>query len=122
QLVRILFPGIGVLVLSAWCLGILNSHRSFFLPYVSPVAWNAAQIVVMLFFGRRADLPHLAEYTAWATVLGSALQFLVQLPVLLPQVERRRAHGGAELRPRICGAGRGAVERDDRHHPGQLAA
>src|SRR5262249_19398263 len=83
QLVRILFPGIGVLVLSAWCLGILNSHRSFFLPYVSPVAWNAAQIVVMLFFGRRADLPHLAEYTAWATVLGSALQFLVQLPVVL---------------------------------------
>ncbi len=83
QLVRILFPGIGVLVLSAWCLGILNSHRSFFLPYVSPVAWNAAQIVVMLAFGRRADLPHLAEYTAWGTVLGSALQFLVQLPVVL---------------------------------------
>src|SRR5262249_5581732 len=83
QLVRILFPGIGVLVLSAWCLGILNSHRSFFLPYVSPVAWNAAQIAVMLAFGGRADLPHLAEYTAWATVLGSALQFLVQLPVVL---------------------------------------
>src|SRR5712692_8512126 len=27
RLVRILFPGAGLLVLSAWCLGILNSHR-----------------------------------------------------------------------------------------------
>ncbi|MBZ5581672.1 MAG: hypothetical protein LAQ30_05595, partial [Acidobacteriia bacterium] len=26
RLVRILFPGAGLLVLSAWCLGVLNSH------------------------------------------------------------------------------------------------
>src|SRR5215472_4041069 len=31
RLVRVLFPGAGLLVLSAWCLGILNSHRKFFL-------------------------------------------------------------------------------------------
>ena len=31
RLVRILFPGAGLLVLSAWCLGVLNSHRRFFL-------------------------------------------------------------------------------------------
>jgi putative peptidoglycan lipid II flippase len=31
RLVRILFPGAGLLVLSAWCLGILNSHRRGFL-------------------------------------------------------------------------------------------
>ena len=36
-LTRILTPGIGVLVLSAWCLGVLNSHRRFFLSYVAPV-------------------------------------------------------------------------------------
>src|SRR5690349_9897989 len=42
QLVRILFPGVGLLVLSAWCLGILNSHRRFFLSYASPVVWNIA--------------------------------------------------------------------------------
>ena len=39
--VRILFPMTGVLVLSAWALGILNSHRRFFLPYFAPVLWNA---------------------------------------------------------------------------------
>ncbi|HYL81650.1 MAG TPA: lipid II flippase MurJ, partial [Candidatus Acidoferrum sp.] len=40
QLVRIFFPGAGLLVLSAWCLGILNSHRHFLLSYTAPVLWN----------------------------------------------------------------------------------
>ena len=44
RLVRILFPGAGLLVLSAWCLGVLNSHRRFFLSYVAPVVWNLAII------------------------------------------------------------------------------
>jgi putative peptidoglycan lipid II flippase len=83
QLVRILFPGVGLLVMSAWCLGILNSHRKFFLPYASPVVVNAVFIVTMLAFGRRADMSHLAVYTAWGSVVGSGLQFLIQLPVVL---------------------------------------
>jgi putative peptidoglycan lipid II flippase len=83
RLVRIFFPGIGLLVLSAWCLGILNSHGKFFLAYVTTVLWNASQVAVLLAFGWRSDLPHLAEYTAWASVVGNALQFLVQLPVVL---------------------------------------
>jgi putative peptidoglycan lipid II flippase len=57
QLVRIVFPGVGLLVLSAWCLGILNSHGKFFLSYASPVVWNAAFIGVLIAFGRRSDLP-----------------------------------------------------------------
>src|SRR4051812_42058755 len=36
RLVRIVFPGTGMLVMSAWCLGILNSHRKFFLSYAAP--------------------------------------------------------------------------------------
>jgi putative peptidoglycan lipid II flippase len=83
QLVRIFFPGIGLVVLSAWCLGILNSHGKFFLAYVTSVLWNAAQITVMLAFGSRRDLPNLAVYTAWASVLGNAMQFLVQIPPVL---------------------------------------
>src|SRR5215470_13671 len=82
QLVRIFFPGVGFLVLSAWCLGILNSHRRFFLSYASPVVWNAAIIAALLLF-RRFDLPQLAVYTSWASVVGSGLQFLVQIPVVL---------------------------------------
>jgi len=82
ELVRIFFPGVGLLVLSAWCLGILNSHRRFFLSYVSPVVWNAAIIVALLAFGRRGGMSQLAVTAAWASVIGSALQFLIQLPVV----------------------------------------
>jgi putative peptidoglycan lipid II flippase len=82
QLVRILFPGVGLLVMSAWCLGILNSHGKFFLSYVSPVVANAAFIAAMLIF-RRQDMSQMAVYTAWGSVVGSGVQFLVQLPMVL---------------------------------------
>src|SRR5262249_42653398 len=55
QLVRILFPGTGVLVLSAWCLGILNGHRRFFLAYAAPVIWSGAQIAALIAFGGRSN-------------------------------------------------------------------
>jgi putative peptidoglycan lipid II flippase len=82
QLVRILFPGVALLVLSAWCLGVLNSHRKFFLPYVSPVLWNAALIAAAVIAGRRfvGDDDTQVIWLAWAVVIGSAAQFLVQLP------------------------------------------
>ncbi len=82
RLVRILFPGAGILVLSAWCLGILNSHQRFLLSYAAPVMWNAAMIATLLLFGARAGLPHLAEYLAWGSVAGSVLQFAVQVPAV----------------------------------------
>src|SRR4249920_2834187 len=50
-IVRILFPGMGLLVLSAWCLGILNSHHKFLLSYTAPVVWNAAMIGTLIAFG-----------------------------------------------------------------------
>ncbi len=83
RLVRILFPGAGLLVLSAWCLGVLNSHRRFFLSYTAPVLWNIAIIVTLIAFGRSVQGYDLAEYTAWGSVLGSALQFGIQLPPVL---------------------------------------
>ena len=52
QLVRILFPGTGMLVLSAWCLGVLNSHRKFLLSYLAPVVWNLAIIATLVMAGR----------------------------------------------------------------------
>jgi putative peptidoglycan lipid II flippase len=71
------------LVLSAWCLGILNSHRRFLLSYAAPVIWNAVMIGTLLWFGRFRDLNGLAVALAWGSVAGSALQFLIQLgPVM----------------------------------------
>lgn len=80
RLVRIAFPGTGLLVLSAWCLGVLNSHRRFFLSYAAPVAWNVAIIAAFVLARDVSDLPRLAEWAMWGAVVGSLLQLLVQLP------------------------------------------
>jgi len=90
HLVRILFPGAGLLVLSAWCLGVLNSHHRFFISYTAPVAWNLAMIVSLVVFGRKVGQFPLAEYVAWGSVIGSALQFGVQLPTVFRLVRRLR--------------------------------
>jgi putative peptidoglycan lipid II flippase len=83
HLVRIIFPMAGVLVLSAWSLGILNSHRRFFIPYVAPVIWNAAMIAALLVWGPGTEQPDLVIIFGWAALVGGGLQFLVQLPWVL---------------------------------------
>src|SRR5215831_1574087 len=90
QLVRIFFPGAGLLVLSAWCLGVLNSHRKFFLSYTAPVVWNLAIIATLIVFGGQEDQFRLATLTAWGSVVGSALQFGVQLPTVLMLLRKLR--------------------------------
>jgi putative peptidoglycan lipid II flippase len=80
---RILFPMAGVLVLSAWSLGILNSHRRFFVPYVAPVLWNAAMIATLVALGGRLPPDRLVVALAWGALLGGGLQFMVQLPWVL---------------------------------------
>src|SRR5208283_3101242 len=100
-LVRILFPGAGLLVASAWCLGVLNSHRKFFLSYTAPVLWNVAMIGGMVWFGPGRSQSSLVVYTAWASVVGSALQVAVQLPLvlkLLGGLQLHLAHQGEHVR------------------------
>jgi putative peptidoglycan lipid II flippase len=82
RLTRILFPGAGIFVLGAWCLGILNSHRRFFLPYAAPVLWNVAMIGALVFFGPRRGEVDLSVILAWASVAGAALQLAIQLPTV----------------------------------------
>lgn len=81
RLVRVLFPGAGLLVAAAWCLGVLNSHGKFLLSYTSGVAWNAGMIGALLLFGHGRQLGALAWYLAWGSVVGSFLQFAVQAPL-----------------------------------------
>jgi putative peptidoglycan lipid II flippase len=97
RLVRIFFPGAGLLVMSAWCLGVLNSHRKFFLSYAAPIAWNAVMIATMIGFGRGHSEDSLAIITAWGSVIGSAMQLGVQLPVALRLVRRLRVQFGLHL-------------------------
>ena len=89
-LVRILFPGAGLLALSAWCLGILNSHRRFFISYTAPVVWNLMMIVSLVGFGGSFKQFPLAKILAWGSVVGSLMQFGVQLPLVARLVHRFR--------------------------------
>jgi putative peptidoglycan lipid II flippase len=82
QLVRILLLMTGVLVISAWALGILNSHRKFFISYVAPVLWNLAMIVALLVGGITWGLGQrdLVVVLAWGAVVGGLAQVGIQLP------------------------------------------
>lgn len=115
RILRILFPGAGLMVVSAWCLGVLNSHGRFLLSYVSPVIWNLAMIVVMVAIGAQSTRDDLVIAVAWASVLGSALQVGIQWPAVrsalgsvLPSFGRENANVRTVLRnflPVVVGRG-----------------
>jgi putative peptidoglycan lipid II flippase len=84
QLMRVITIGSGILVMSSWCLGILNSHRKLFLSYIAPVIWNMTQIVVLI----TVALSHWTQLSqvqalSWALVVGALAQLLIQLPSTL---------------------------------------
>ncbi len=105
--VRILFPMTGVLVLSAWALGILNSHRKFFVPYFAPVLWNAAIIAAVAAVGGRAGLDGVLMAAAWGALAGGVLQFGVQLPWVL-RLDRDLAWSTGRREPAFIEAVRNA--------------
>ena len=92
--VRIVFPMTGVLVLSAWALGILNSHRKFFIPYFAPVLWNVAIIAALIAFAHRVDLDGLLMAAVWGALVGGFLQFGIQLPWVLKLDREIRLNSG----------------------------
>lgn len=98
--VRWVFPMSATLVLSAWALGVRNSHGKFFLSYFSPVFWNAAIVGAVAWASFRAgsggaigtaigpggsDLAiadRMLEAACIGALVGGIFQFLVQLPGL----------------------------------------
>ena len=99
RVVRLTFPMTAFLVLSAWCLGVLNSHRKFLLSYFAPVAWNVA-LLAALFGGAylifddpmnigaldvvpAGQLSRLLVAVFIGGIAGGVLQFVVQLPTAL---------------------------------------
>ena len=119
SLVRLTALGTGFAVLSAWCLGVLNSHRRFFLSYAAPVLWNAVQVGALVTAWILAfDLDGVARALAWGVAGGGLAQLLVQLPLTLRlarglRLRWMRGHAGLrEIRRRFGPAvlGRGVVQ------------
>ena len=119
SLVRITALGTGFAVLSAWCLGVLNSHRRFFVSYAAPVLWNAVQVGALVAAWILAlDLDGVARALAWGVAGGGLAQLLVQLPLTIRlarglRLRWTRGHPGLrEIRRRFGPAvlGRGVVQ------------
>jgi len=91
-IVQILFPMAAVLVVSAWALAILNSHRRFLVSYAAPVAWNGAIIATLVVtgFGFGWSGRQLLFAAAWGALGGGILQFAVQLPYVVPLLKHFR--------------------------------
>ena len=81
-LVRVFFPGVGLLVGSAWCLAVLNTHGKFFNAYAAPTLWNFA-IMAAVVWHRHESQSAIVLAAAWGAVVGSALQVAAQVPQLL---------------------------------------
>ena len=118
ELVQVMAPGIGFIVFAAWCLGILNAHRDFFLSYVAPMLWNVAIVIALVAWRTQTDdLASLARAAAWGVFAGGVAQFAVQLPRVLriagpltPSLDRRGTHVRDVIRRFVPGvAGRGVV-------------
>jgi putative peptidoglycan lipid II flippase len=88
RLVEIMFPMAGVTILAAWCLGVLNTHRRFFVAYAAPALWNIAQIATLVALGGILAGARLAVALAFGALAGSIAQLLAQLPGTLRLVGR----------------------------------
>ena len=98
-LIRIMAGGIGLIVMAAWCLGVLNAHRRFFLSYVAPVLWNVAIVGAVAAAGITGLAETgIAEAAAWGVLVGGALQFAVQVPAVVSLVPRLRVSLQLRLR------------------------
>jgi len=101
DMVRLAFPMAGILVLSSWALGVLNSHRRFHIPYFAPVIWNITIIAALLIAGsltgylyEGADnyvvpeiLTQLLKAVFTGGVIGGLLQFFIQLPSVISVIK-----------------------------------
>lgn len=80
DLLRITFPFLMLVSLTALAGGVLNSFHRFGLPAFTPVILNLCMIGAALWAAPRFDVPITA--LAWSVLLAGVLQLLLQLPAL----------------------------------------
>jgi putative peptidoglycan lipid II flippase len=93
-LVRIVFPFLTTISLSAWAMGILNAEEAFLAPAWAPVSLNIVSVILMVLF------PENAVMLAVSLVIGGLVQFIVQLPALF---RRKLFSFGRLWHPQLAG-------------------
>ena len=82
DMLRITFPYILFISLTAFCGGVLNVHHKFGVPAFTPVLLNLSLIASALWLAPLLDQPVTA--LAWGVLLAGVVQFFFQLPFLRP--------------------------------------
>ncbi len=89
EMLRITFPYLAFISMTALAGGVLNTYRRFGLPAFTPVLHNLAVIAAMLLLAGLLEVPEKA--LAWGVFAGGALQMLLLWPAM----------GRLGLRPRF---------------------
>ena len=97
DMLRLTFPYLLFISLTAFAGGILNSYQRFAVPAVTPVLLNLALIASALWLAPRMETPIVA--LAWGVLIAGITQFVFQIPFL------RRIHLMPSFKPKFKDAG-----------------
>jgi putative peptidoglycan lipid II flippase len=81
ELIRVVFPYILFISLTSLAGGVLNVHRKFAIPAVTPVLLNLAMIGAAIWLAPHVNPPVMA--LAWGVFIGGVLQLALQVPALM---------------------------------------
>ncbi len=91
-MLRITFPYLLLISLTAFAGGILNTYSRFAVPAITPVFLNLSLIAAAIWLSPLMEVPVTA--LAWGVLIGGVVQLLFQIPALLKL--------GIVPRPRFC--------------------
>lgn len=99
DMLRITFPYIFLISMTAMAAGILNTWKRFAVPAFTPVLLNLSLIGCALWLSPRLDVPIIA--LAWGVLIAGVIQLLFQLPFLyreglLPRPQWGWRHEGVQ--------------------------
>ncbi len=81
EMLRITFPYLLLISLTAFAGGILNTYSRFAIPAVTPVFLNLSLIAAAIWLSPLMEVPVTA--LAWGVLIGGVVQLLFQIPALL---------------------------------------
>ena len=91
ELTRIMFPTVVLFAVAGIFMGILNSYDHFSLPALAPILWNVVIIgAVVAIAPRFSTDSEQFRVVAWAIVIGTLIELVIQLPAVLRRSEGRR--------------------------------
>ncbi|MGB4898639.1 MAG: murein biosynthesis integral membrane protein MurJ, partial [Ignavibacteria bacterium] len=99
EMLRITFPYLMLISLTAMAGAVLNTYGYFGVPAITPVLLNVSMILAALYLSPYCHHPVVA--LAWGVLIAGIVQFLFQLPFLHQRkllVKPRRARGDAGVK------------------------